>query len=68
MTTDFAKASGALQSSTAGNGGWWWLRSPNYDNDYIMFNVFSEGTATSTPIQAEVRNSFNGVVPALCLE
>ena len=28
VTTDYAKATGAYQDSTAGYGGWWWLRSP----------------------------------------
>ena len=32
VTTDYTKATGAYQSFTEGCGGWWWLRSPNYND------------------------------------
>ena len=46
QTTDYARANGAYQSDTEGDGGFWWLRSP-VDNDknntrYICANGYSD--------------------------
>ncbi len=63
MTTDFAKASGAYQSTTAGCGGWWWLRSPYSDDDCYARGVLYSGGA----LYSGVRDNDGGVVPALSL-
>lgn len=63
VTTDYAKANHAFQSSTDGYGGIWWLRSPNYnDSDYARYVNF-DGLAN---YKGTVR-SFIGVVPALSI-
>ncbi|MBR6078760.1 MAG: hypothetical protein IKP60_01210 [Treponema sp.] len=64
MTTDFAKASGADQSTTAGCGGWWWLRSPCSDDDRDARGVTHSGGAF---LYSGVRDNDGGVVPALSL-
>ncbi len=65
MTTDFAKASGAYQSTTAGYGGWWWLRSPIYSySDYACY-VYSDGDASDL---LYVSCTVGGVCPALSLK
>ena len=65
VTTDFAKANNAYQSTTNGYGGYWWLRSP-YDNisDYAR-NVNNDGNANS--YNDIVHNAGYGVVPALSI-
>ena len=65
MTTDYAKSSGAYQSSTAGCGGWWWLRSPYYDYSSHAREVDYDGSAGNI---FNVNSSQAGVVPALCIE
>ena len=62
MTTDYAKANYAFQSTTAGDGGFWWLRSPYYDSARFIDCV---GYASNG---LDVVVKFCGVVPALCLE
>lgn len=47
MTTDFAKASGAAQSTTAGYGGEWWLRSPSTADTPAARHVYEGGSAYS---------------------
>ena len=47
VTTDFAKASGAYQNTSEGMGGWWWLRSPIYNNSYNARDVDFNGNAGS---------------------
>ena len=64
MTTDYSKASGAYQSSTAGYGGWWWLRSPSYDR-YCARVVRDSGEASYFD---DVDHIIEGVVPALSLQ
>lgn len=61
--TDYAKASGANQSSTAGMGSWWWLRSPSFRDNSSMF-VSDDGRATNCGL---VTFYTGGVVPALCV-
>lgn len=66
MATAFAKANGAYQDSTAGYGGYWWLRSPNYGYSYSARYVNYNGSAgyfSSSGVGSET----TGVVPALCL-
>ena len=64
VTTDYAKANYAYQSTTAGCGGLWWLRSPGYDfSDFARF-VTDDGDASSF---SDVTSKIFGVVPALCL-
>ena len=64
MTTDFAKASGANQSTTAGYGGWWWLRSPYYDYSVGARDV---GDGGSAGYNSYVDSTIGGVCPALSI-
>ena len=64
QTTDFAKATGAYQNSTAGRGGWWWLRSPGYSGDGHAHDVSNYGYAFRNCI---VSDRDGGVVPALSI-
>ena len=66
QTTDYAKASGANQSSTAGLGGWWWLRSPYYDHYQCADVVLTDGSAAEN--RKYVYYNYGGVVPALCVK
>ena len=45
-------------------GGFWWLRSPNYNNDNNARNVNNDGNANNNN---NVNNTNNGVVPDLFL-
>ena len=62
MTTDYAKANYAFQSTTAGEGGFWLLRSPYYDSARF---IDCDGYASNG---LDVVVKFCGVVPALSLE
>ncbi|MBQ7159945.1 MAG: hypothetical protein IJS09_11075 [Treponema sp.] len=64
MTTDFAKANYAYQSTTAGYGGWWWLRSPLYNDSGSARGILSVGNADSNGVVLSERG---GVVPALSI-
>ena len=64
VTTDYAKATGANQSFMAGPGGLWWLRSPNFDEDYIAHDIDDYGDAYYGNF---VYNAYGGVVPALSI-
>ena len=64
VTTDFAKATGAFQSSTAGMGGWWWLRSPFCDYDFVARYVRNDGNANYS---CNVYYYYGGVAPALSI-
>ena len=64
VTTDFAKANYAYQNTTAGYGGWWWLRSPGYDSSNFARHIYHEGLAHS---RNDVANRDGGVVPALSI-
>ncbi len=64
VTTDFAKATGAYQSSDAGMGGWWWLRSPDCGFNFAR-SVADSGNASDCIV---VDNNIGGVAPALCIE
>ena len=64
VTTDYAKATGAEQSSTLGYGGWWWLRSPNYDGVDGARVIQINGNAVN---YFYVYRTYGGVVPALCI-
>jgi hypothetical protein len=66
MTTDFAKASGAYQNTTAGYGGWWWLRSPSYLYSINARDVGYGGGANGH--YGGVYSAFCGVCPALSLK
>ena len=59
-TTDFAKATGVNQNSNAGLGGWWWLRSPCFNNAYYVY--FS-----GKPDDPNGVIDRGGVVPALSI-
>ena len=61
VTTDYAKATGAGQSST---GDWWWLRSPLYDLVIIARVIKDRGDANDG---GSVDVTFGGVVPALSI-
>lgn len=65
-TTDYAKANYAMQSSTAGYGGVWWLRSPhpsNYSSSVRYVNY--DGGANY--YSCSVNRTDRGVVPALSI-
>ena len=64
MTTVFAWANGATHHNQAGYGGWWWLRSPKYNESGHALRVYEQGKADSS---SNVYLSSYGVVPALCL-
>ena len=66
VTTDYAKANYAFQSSTAGYGGYWWLRSPYYDDASWALYVKYNGSADTD--FGFVDNTYYCVVPALCLD
>lgn len=66
--TDFALATGALQSSNtkiAGRCGLWWLRSPLclYDNNAHIVNILGDAWNYSKLVDC----SDGGIVPALCV-
>ena len=64
-TTDYAEATGAYPGdSSAGYGGWWWLRSPSYRDVYIARDVYIDGDAYNN---ISVINARGGVVPALSI-
>ena len=64
MTTDWSKASGAYQDTTAGYGGWWWLRSPDCNYSTYARGVYSSGHAYR---YYSVYDYNAGVVPALSI-
>ena len=64
VTTDYAKANYAYQSTTAGSGGWWWLRSPYYDNSKFAREISVGGNASNA---STVDTGRGGVVPALSI-
>ena len=66
-TTDYAEATGAYPGdSSAGYGGWWWLRSPLYNYEYLARVINSYGDADFNIID-NVNNATRGVVPALSI-
>ena len=64
VTTDFAKATGAYQSSDTGMGGWWWLRSPYYNDATLARDVSLTGDPNWSH---SVDRIYGSVVPALCI-
>lgn len=66
VTTDYAKATGAYQSATAGYGGWWWVRSPYYNIGSIARIIHYDGNA-SYNFNISVSNMEVGIVPALSI-
>lgn len=64
VTTDYAKANCAYQSTTDGDGGSWWLRSPYCDNSNYARYVSSDGSAYYYTL---VIFTSYGVVPALSI-
>lgn len=62
--TDYAKANRAAMSSTDGNGGYWWLRSPYYNYSYNARFVNNDGDAFRSEYVCYI---FLGVVPALSI-
>ena len=65
VTTDYAQITGAYQDGIAGYGGWWWLRSPFYDDESCARIIRYDGSdfEVSYVYDAEV-----GVVPALYIK
>ena len=63
VTTDYAKANYAQQSITDGYGGWWWLRSPHYDDSDYARIIFTDGDSYCRTVSF----SYGGVVPALSI-
>lgn len=66
QATDYAKASGADQSATAGYGCFWWLRSPYHTGSTAMKYVAKDGRAYEGYMWAYTSDF--GIVPALCVE
>ena len=66
VTTDYAKATGAYQSGTAGDGGLWWLRSPGY-SDEDGGRLISDGGNADYNYGFSVSSMKVGVVPALSI-
>ncbi len=64
VTTDYAKANYAFQSSAAGDGGWWWLRSPGYGDSNRARDIYHDGNAN---FFISVSHEDGGVVPALSI-
>ena len=65
VTTDYAKATGAYQGdSSAGYGGWWWLRSPRYISVSYAHVIDRYGFANYFN---DVSLTYGGVVPALSI-
>ena len=62
--TDYAKANCADASSTDGCGGYWWLRSPIYNDSSLVRVVSYNGYANRVK---NVYYSYYGVVPALSI-
>ena len=62
--TDYAKANYVFQTSTAGYGGHWWLRSPYYYKSYDARTVRNDGDADS---YCTVSDTQHGLVPALSI-
>lgn len=65
VATDYARATYAYQSKTAGEGAYWWLRSPSHE-DYgkCARAVSGNGDANGSPY---VDHSDFGIVPALVI-
>ena len=65
VTTDYAKATGAYQSSTPGYGGWWWLRSPycSIESNARVIDLY--GYAGDSILIVSI--AYGGVVPALSI-
>ena len=65
ITTDYAKATGAYQGDpSVGYGGWWWLRSPDYYDEFDTRVILSDGDADYTDY---VDFTNGGIVPALSI-
>ena len=65
-TTDYAEATGAYPGdSSAGYGGWWWLRSPGYGGEDYSRVIYSDGFAYD--FYNAVHSTDGGVVPALSI-
>ena len=73
MSTDYAKANCAYQTSSSDFGGLWWLRSPtyqlySYSNNYYVRYVFATGAAYADKYYYEsVSDYIEGIVPALTI-
>ncbi|MCQ2582983.1 MAG: DUF6273 domain-containing protein [Treponema sp.] len=63
--TDYAIAKGAKSSDVEGQGGYWWLRSPNYYNGDEVRCVDDSGFSYSI---AHVHDTSMGIVPAITIE
>ena len=64
VTTDYAKATEAYQSLTEGYGGWWWLRSPLFNNESLARGIYNNDIAD---YHITVYITYGGVVPALSI-
>ena len=64
VTTDYAKATRAFQSSKAGEGGWCWLRSSSYSSVSNARCFHESGNARDG---INVESTGGGVVPALSI-
>ena len=65
VTTDYAKANYAYQSSYSGYGGYWWLRSPDNSSRSYARNIYPSGNVQCK--YEYVSETNRGIVPALCI-
>ena len=67
VTTDYAKAIRASQTSTTGYGGRWWLRSPSCDHNAVNFVRYVDVDGSADGAYNLSGITYFGIVPALSI-